>query len=319
MTEGKTATYKFESKVDRYHEGWRLDEYLTHRFRYHPRELWLTRLADGHIWLNGSLAGAAEIVSAGDTVGYQIEIIEPPVDFSYGVVHSDDDILVVSKSGNIPVHASGKYIRHTLVARLREDLGGKLDLAHRLDRETSGLIVLSRNTEAARALGAAFSEGRVSKTYLAIVRGGPVEDEFVVDAPLRKIGRQHPIPRMVIDTRAGKPARTTFRVVERLEGATLIEANPLTGRTNQVRAHLEIAGHPLLGDKTYGMPARLLRKMVADPNDPEVLSHLAIPRHALHHQRMAFEHPRTGAPLSLVAPLAVDLAAFLESSRRAAE
>jgi 23S rRNA pseudouridine1911/1915/1917 synthase len=86
-----------------------------------------------------------------------------------------------------------------------------------------------------------------------------------------------------------------------------------------VRAHLEIAGHPLLGDKTYGMPARLLRKMVADPNDPEVLSHLAIPRHALHHQRMAFEHPRTGAPLSLVAPLAVDLAAFLESSRRAAE
>ncbi|MBN2565033.1 MAG: RluA family pseudouridine synthase [Candidatus Eisenbacteria bacterium] len=316
MTESTPSIYRFESKVDRYHDGWRLDEYLTHRFRYHPREMWLTRLAHGHIWLNGVLAGSAETVHAGDVVGYQIEIIEPPVDFSYDVVHSDDDILVVSKSGNIPVHASGKYIRHTLVARLREDFGEKLDLSHRLDRETSGLVVLSRNTEASRALGAAFREGRIAKSYLAVVRGDPGEDEFVVDAPLRKVGKQHPIPRMVVDTRCGKAARTIVRVVERLEGVTLLEARPLTGRTNQVRAHLELSGLPLVGDKAYGLPARLLRKMVADPDDPEVLSHLEIRRHALHHQRMAFEHPRTGTRLSLHAPLAADLAAFVESRRR---
>jgi 23S rRNA pseudouridine1911/1915/1917 synthase len=311
MEQGTPATYRFESKVDPFHNGWTLADYLTHRFRYHPRDMWLSRLATGNIRLNGRVAGGEEIVRTGDTVGYQIDIIEPPVDFSYQIIYSDDDILVVSKSGNIPVHASGRYIRHTLVARLREDLGEPVNLAHRLDRETSGLVLLTRNAEAARALGEAFREGRIHKSYLAIVRGGPGEDGFVIDLPLRKIGKRHPIPRMVVDRRAGKQARTAVRVMERLRDVTLVEANPLTGRTNQIRAHLEAVGTPIVGDKSYGLPARLLRAMIADPEDPEVLRHLILPRHALHHARMSFDHPRTGQSLSLDAPPPSDLIAFL--------
>jgi RluA family pseudouridine synthase len=307
--------YRFESRVDSFHSGWRLDDFLTHRFRYLPHDVWLGRLASGHIWLNGMGGNAGDIVRAGDTVEYQIDVIEPPVDFSYGVVHSDADILVVSKSGNIPVHASGKYIRHTLVARLREDFGGKLDLVHRLDRETSGLVMLSRNVETARALGEAFRQGRVEKRYIAVVRGLPDSDEFTVDAPLRKIGKQHPIPRMVVDARLGKPARTVLRVVERLDGVTVMEARPHTGRTNQLRVHLEVSGHPIVGDKVYGLPAHLLRRMVANPDDPDVRSHLVLPRHALHHAQLRFEHPRTGALVDLAADLHPDMTAFIAAAR----
>jgi RluA family pseudouridine synthase len=313
---GTPSTYRFESQVDRYHNGWRLDEYLAHRFRYHPFEMWRRRLAAGHIWLNGTVASGDETVLAGDSVEYQIDIVEPQVDFAYEVIHDDCDILVVSKSGNLPVHAGGKYIRHTLVARLREDFGEKLDLTHRLDRETSGLVMLCRTRDAARALGAAFREGRVEKRYLAVVRGSPRDDVFEVSAPLRKIGKRHPIPRVVADSRSGKPARTAFRVLERLGGMTFLEAWPTTGRTNQVRAHLELSGHPVVGDKTYGLPAHLLRRMVADPDDPEVRAHLVLPRHALHHANMVFAHPRTGLRLSLAADLTDDLQAFLDRARR---
>ncbi len=307
--------YRFESRVDSFHNGWRLDDFLTHRFRYLPHDVWRTRLASGHIWLNGVVGGAGDTVRSGDTVEYQIDVIEPPVDFSYVVVHSDADILVVSKSGNIPVHASGRYIRHTLVARLRDDFGEKLDLVHRLDRETSGLVMLSRNVETARALGEAFREGRVEKRYTAVVRGAPAEDELTVDAPLRKIGKQHPVPRMVVDARLGKPARTVLRVVERLDGVTVMEARPHTGRTNQLRVHLEVSGHPVVGDKVYGVPAHLLRKMVADPDDPGVRSHLVLQRHALHHAQMRLEHPRTGAPVDLAANLPEDMVAFIAAAR----
>ena len=276
----------------------------------------MARLTSGHIWLNGVLGSAGDNVHIGDTVEYQIDVIEPPVDFSYDIVHSDDDILVVSKSGNIPVHASGQYVRHTLVARLREDLGEKLDLAHRLDRETSGLVVLSRNVETSRALGEAFSEGRVEKRYAAVVRGSPDRDEFTVDAPLRKIGKQHPIARMVVDVSTGKRARTVVRVLERLNGVTVVEARPHTGRTNQVRVHLEVSGHPIVGDKVYGLPADLLRSRVANPDDPGVLSHLGLPRHALHSAGLRFEHPRTGVPIALSADLPADMAAFIATARR---
>ncbi len=313
--DGTPATYRFESTVDHARDGWRLDDYLTHRFKYLPRHTWLERMASGRIWLNGRQGRPRDTVRAGDTVEYQIEVVEPAVDFSYDVVHSDEDILVVSKSGNIPVHASGQYVRHTLVARLREDFGEKLDLVHRLDRETSGLVMLSRNTETSRALGLAFREGLIEKRYVAVVRGSPDWDETVVDAPLRKIGKQHPIPRTVVDARAGKPARTSLRVTERLGGMAVVDANPHTGRTNQVRVHLEITGHPIVGDKAYGLPAHLLRRMVVDPEDELVRRHLILPRHALHHAEMRLTHPRTAKLLALGARLPADLRVLLESLR----
>jgi 23S rRNA-/tRNA-specific pseudouridylate synthase len=320
------------TKVHHPYRGRTVLEFLCERFRYLPRELWEKRIETGKIRLNGRLVGADDVVDTGDEIEYTIEIVEPAVDFTYDIIYTDDDILVVSKSGNIPVHASGKFIRHTLIAKLRDDLGRNLNLAHRLDRETSGLVVLTRNVEAARSISAAFARGAVSKTYLAIVRGCPANDTFEIDAPLGRIGKQHPIPRSIIDRKKGKPARTSVRVIERLQGGwatdvpagesrigalpiglSVVEVRPHTGRTNQIRVHLEYSGHPIIGDKTYGLSATLLRRLMTDPESPELLAHLILPRHALHHAQIAFEHPRTRERLELAAPLPADIADFIES------
>jgi len=305
---------RLRTKVHRPYRGRTVLEFLCERFKYHPRETWIERIASGSIHLNDRVASADMIVDGGDVVEYEIDIVEPDVDFTYDVVYEDADLIAVSKSGNIPVHASGNYITHTLIARVREDLDEKVHLCHRLDRETSGIVLLARNTDARRAMGRAFEEGLVGKSYVAVVRGTPPQNVFESHWPLRKIGKQHPIPRTVVDVN-GKAAVTRFRVVERLGDVSVVGAEPETGRTNQVRVHLEVEGHPIIGDKTYGLPARLLRKMVADPDDSQVLAHLVLPRHALHHARMRFSHPTNGAPTEIEAPLPGDMRAFLEERR----
>ncbi|MCD4690840.1 RluA family pseudouridine synthase [bacterium] len=318
---------RLKTKVYRPYRGRTVLEFLCERFRYLPRETWIDRLGSGRIRLNGVTATSDMLVEENDVVEYEIDAVEPDVDFTYDLIYEDDDLIAVSKSGNIPVHASGSYIRNTLIARMREDLGENVHLAHRLDRETSGVLLLARNMEARRNMGRAFEEGLVEKSYIAIVRGKPSEDVFTSSLPLRKIGKQHPIPRTVVADRTGKPAITRFRVLERLgaaghvgagerlRGFSVIEAQPTTGRTNQIRVHLEAAGYPIVGDKTYGLPARLLRRMVADADDADVRAHLILPRHALHHARMCFAHPVTGVRVAIEAPVPKDMRAFIKERR----
>jgi 23S rRNA pseudouridine1911/1915/1917 synthase len=303
------------SRVDPFHDGWTLLEYLCHRFRYLPSETWLERIALGRVRVGGRAAAAGTSVAGGDLVEYEVHVVEPPVDFSYTIVHEDDDLVVVSKSGSIPVHAAGKYFRNTLIARLREDIDPELDLAHRLDRETSGLVVLTRNREASRRMAGAFARGEVTKTYLAVVRGLPAADEFVVDAPIGRVGKDFPVARAVVDTQGGKPAKTAFRVLGRLRDVSVLEARPATGRRNQVRVHLEHAGHPIVGDKIYGMPLELLEESLVSPDSSRVREHLVVPRHALHAWRLAFAQPRTGARIALEAPIPKDMADLIESRR----
>jgi len=314
-THAESGPIRLRTKVHSPYRGRTVLDFLCERFRYHPRETWVERIESGTIRLNGRVASADAIVQPDDVIEYEIDIVEPDVDFTYDVLHEDADLIAVSKSGNIPVHASGNYIRHTLIARVRADLGDKVHLCHRLDRETSGVVLLARNIETRRVMGRTFEEGLIEKEYRAIVHGEPSDPVFVIDRALRKIGKQHPIPRTVVDERAGKPARTRFRVLERFGEFAVVEARPETGRTNQIRVHLEARGYPIVGDKTYGLPARLLRKMVAAPDDPDVLAHLILPRHALHHARMRFAHPTSGAPTEIGAPLPDDMRTFLEERR----
>jgi RluA family pseudouridine synthase len=260
------------------------------------------------------------------------------VDTGYEILYEDDHILAVSKSGNIPVHACGVYITHTLIAKLKEDFGPALNLGHRLDRETSGVVVLAKHKEANRELAGMFARGEVDKRYLAVALGHVSEDEFTVDAPIGKIDirYQYPdeyahgkendlatyLPKRVVDP-AGKPARTRFEVMRR--GAlddgteyTSLYCYPEEGRTNQIRVHLHHGGHPLVGDKTYALTGAVRDEQIREGITPRVQAALILERHALHCERLAFAHPVTGAPLDIHAPPPGDFNRFFATDGRAA-
>jgi RluA family pseudouridine synthase len=315
-------TYRLSCDVDPYRDGWTLERFLTHRFRYHPVPIWKERLAAGAVCVNGSAAEGALVVRRGDRVEYTLVHTEPAVDFAYEVLFDDAHLLAVAKSGNLPVHAGGKFIQNTLISRIKEDRGEKYRLAHRLDRETSGVVVMAKTREAAAACEREFRERRVGKRYLAVVRGSPPET-LRVDAP---IARREPAEAphfRVVDPGSGKPAVTTFRRLEVGRAAapphdtvTLVEALPESGRPNQIRVHAAHAGFPVLGDKVYGVPEELARAFVRGGPTEEIDAAAGAPRHLLHCAEIVIRHPATEEPLRLKAKVPADFAAAWEVTPR---
>jgi 23S rRNA pseudouridine1911/1915/1917 synthase len=260
-------------------------------------------------------------VTKGDVVAYTIFHAEPDVDFRYIVVFEDDHLLAVSKSGNIPCHACGVYIRNTLIGTLKNIHGDELNLAHRLDRETSGLIVLTKNVQAARVMGKTFADGEVSKLYTAVVHGRLIEKSVEVDAPIGKTMEEltdrpdaeldsdladdlpRYVPRRCVDFEGGKPAVTRFEVDRYVGDCTLVRAIPLSGRTNQIRVHLSHIGYPIVGDRVYRRPG----PPRAEP---------PINRQALHCSELRFAHPFTGESIDLRAELPEDMRRLVEDLTR---
>ncbi len=257
----------------------------------------------------------------GDAVTYTIFHSEPEVDFRYKLVYEDEHLLAISKSGNIPVHACGVYIRNTLIGTLKNIYGENLNLAHRLDRETSGLTLLTKDARTARVLGNMFAKGDVSKLYTAVVHGKIREASFEVNAPIGKFMEELParpdrllesdlvedVPRYAtrrrVDFEGGKPAATRFEVERYVGGCTIVRAIPLSGRTNQIRVHLDYAGHPIVGDKVYKPRAS---------SGMEELIH----RHALHCRELRFMHPVEQKLMHLEAPYPEDFVRLIEALER---
>lgn len=309
-----------QRQVDSYRSGWTIVEYLSHRFKYHSPERWTMRVRDGLVQVNAAAVAPDAVVKEGDVVSYTIFHDEPDVDFTHDIVYEDDDLLAVAKSGNVPVHACGVYIRNTLIAHLKNRYGAHLNLAHRLDRETSGVLLLTKNREAARKVSRQFEAAEVVKRYLSVVHGRVPHTAFDVDAPIGKTEEAHrldedrrsmrdvrsslhedlpsSVPKRRVDFVNGKPAKTRFKVVRLIGDRTLLEAWPQSGRTNQIRVHLHHAGYPVVGDKVYRMPGR---------SGAEVF-----PRHALHCARMDVRHPVTGQIVRIEAPLPADMKGLIQ-------
>jgi 23S rRNA pseudouridine1911/1915/1917 synthase len=235
---------------------------------------------------------------------------EPPVEVTYRILHRDGWLLVVDKGPGAPVHPVRSFRTRTVLTRLRVDLKEPgLKPAHRLDRETSGVLMFARNRRALTALMNQFKGGRVAKKYLAVVRGSPEFDSKTLELSL---GRDPDFPvRCRMRPGSGRPAVTEFTVVRRQADRALVSAVPRTGRQHQIRVHLAALGHPILGDKLYQEDGRPYLAMLRDALDPKTVERLGHHRHALHAESLELEHPRTGEKLRIRAELPADLRGLL--------
>jgi 23S rRNA pseudouridine1911/1915/1917 synthase len=219
------------------------------------------------------------------------------------IVHLDEWLAVIDKPAGLVVHPAPSHSGTTLVEELAGILGGGAEperpgIVHRLDRETSGLLVVARDDATHAALQEAVRRRQVERVYLALAQGRLGSRTGTIDAPIGRAARQR--HRMAVSGAASRQARTHFEVLELLAAESYLEARLETGRTHQIRAHFGAIGHPLLGDRTYGGERRY-----------------GLERQFLHAHRLGFEHPATGDALSFESDLPADLAAVLKAARGA--
>jgi 23S rRNA pseudouridine1911/1915/1917 synthase len=302
--------------------GERLDRYLTRQLPTHSRAYLQHLIAEQQVRVNGRTTRAGYRLRDGDRISVSLPPPKPsaifPQPIPLDVLYEDAYLLVVNKAAGMVVHpgpgnASGTLV-NALLAHCRHlsGIGGieRPGIVHRLDKDTSGSIVVAKDDATHRGLVRLFAERRVKKLYLAVARGNIRHAEGVIDAT---VGR-HPVHRqkMSTHTRVGRQAVTEFRVLERFGSYTLVELQPRTGRTHQIRVHMAAMGHPLLGDPTYGRPQKALQ------GTPLAHQLSWFGRQALHAWVVGLVHPATGEWLECRAPLPVDLEQLLAILRREA-
>jgi 23S rRNA pseudouridine1911/1915/1917 synthase len=247
---------------------------------------------------------------------------EPACPRTFEILYDDEDLMIIDKPAGLPVHGSAKFYFNTLTRVMLERFPeADLQICHRLDRETSGLLVVARGKEQAAKLKGAFAQKRVTKAYLAVVHGDPPwpdleggEADACLDAPLRVAGINDLTPltgvRMIAGP-GGLPSLTRVRVVQRSPRYALLHCQPVTGRQHQIRAHLAHAGYPIVGDKLYGHGDEIFMKFCDLGITAELALRFVLPRHALHAAAIKVPHPRDGRVLEVEAPLPRDMLALL--------
>lgn len=311
---GRPALLEHRFVVENECHGWRLDRFLMKRMRRLSRNR-IQRVIRGDLDIDGVPARRpAQTVQAGQVVSFRRPAPpEPDVPRTVAVRHVDPAFYVIDKPAGLPVHPTARYHYSTLTAVLRERFPDEqLEICHRLDRETSGLMVVARQRGIGPRIKGAFARRLVEKSYLAIVHG-ELREERLVDAPLGLAGAAVRVKMAVRPVeRGGQPARTRIVPKQVFRGHTLVEAQPRTGRQHQIRAHLAAIGHPIVGDKLYPDEERFLEWLDGGLSG-ELLAALRLPRHALHAAGLRFPHPLDGATVSVESPLADDLRRFLDT------
>jgi 23S rRNA pseudouridine1911/1915/1917 synthase len=323
--------------------GQRLDQFLTTQIPDISRARVQQLLAEQKALLNGApakpslrLKGGERITILGDP--QPIPLRAMPEAIPLDIVYEDDDLAIVNKPAGMMVHAGagatdGERNRGTLVNALLHrfhklsEIGGELrpGIVHRLDKETSGLIVVAKNDVTHRKLAKEFSGRLVKKQYIALVHGWPARDRGMINAEISRDAVRR--TRMTTRRSAGRTAVTHYEVQQRIQSAygkfALVEVRIETGRTHQIRVHMASIGHPVVGDKLYGAPreiklasgAKAPHQTLAGSGRTEAPP-LHLNRSFLHAAAIEFAHPRTGVPLSLQAPLPPELEALLKAIRQ---
>jgi 23S rRNA pseudouridine1911/1915/1917 synthase len=300
--------------------GRRLDLYLASRLPDLSRTRIQELIDQGRVHISERLARQAQRVMPGDII--EIEILpRPPLraapeEIPLDVLYEDEDVIVVNKPAGMVVHPGAGAARGTLVNALLHHfgalstMGGNLrpGIVHRLDRGTSGAMVIARTDVAHRVLAEQFRSRQVSKIYIALLHGRMPDDSGTIERPITRDPQRR--TRMTARLGQGRAAQTNWRVLLRLGNFSLVEAEPRTGRTHQIRAHFADAGHPLVGDTLYGAPRQLRTGGV---------SLQPLGRVFLHAAGLRFAHPRTGASIQARAPLERKLREYLGELARATD
>ncbi len=305
----------FQAQLEQ--SGRRVDAFLAMRLKRYSRSQVQRLIEQGRVLLRGRAVKAATRVSSGETVVIRYpKTSEPPcAHSSLSVLHEDAALLAVDKPGGVLSHPTDKVLANSVTSILAAQFPGKkLHLAHRLDRETSGVLLLGRSPQAARALVSQFEGRLVSKEYLAVVRGRVPWASLRVESPLAGEGGEIKV-RQAVGGREGSPASTEFFRLSSSHGASLVRALPKTGRLHQIRVHLASLGHPVLGDKLYtGRGEAYLKACRHELTDDDLLA-LGAPRQMLHALRVRFAHPADGRPMDIRAPIPSDMRACLARAR----
>jgi 23S rRNA pseudouridine1911/1915/1917 synthase len=289
-------------------DGMRLDRFLARRFSDRSRAWFLKGIQKGEVCddQDRPLRASAR-VRGGQILHLFLPGIAPdgPPPEMPPVVYEDEHVLVIDKPPGLLAHPTGTSFAWSVIGLARETWPGQdLDLVHRLDRDTSGCLVLSRDLETNRFLKRRFIEGDMEKHYIALVRGDVPWDQQTLEGP---IGPKGGIIRIQMGVREdGQSARTDVTVLERKEALSRVTCHIHTGRTHQIRVHLDAAGFPVLGDRMYGVPPEVFLRTLDHGPDEQVIRAAGAPRQALHAARLSFPHP-DGHTVHVEAPTPRDM------------
>jgi len=285
---------RIESIADEGAVGMRLDRFLASVRPDASRSAIQREIRDGNVHVSGAaVRQPARRLRGGEVIVWSLRETPPlePEPLPLSILYEDDALIAIDKPEGLVVHPGAGTNATTLVEGLlssrelpESDDPARPGIVHRLDKGTSGIIVVAKTKAALDSLKGQFADRAIAKTYLAVVEGEIEEDEGTIDAP---IGRDPARPRRMTVEPRGRVARTEFRVLRRASGTTLLQVSPRTGRTHQIRAHLRFIGHPVVGDETYGTRG-------ATTEDGRMM---------LHAWRLVLRHPGTGEELRLEAPV----------------
>lgn len=331
LLDGRLESYRYQ--VADGEVGLRLDQFLAKRLKWRSRNSARKLLDEGLVSLEGRSPRASRRVQRGEIVSVRLPrpvrdealLATPEDDRGLERLHEDEHLIAIDKPPTMPVHPSGRLLHHTVITELHKQYRDFEDpsrdvipkLCHRLDLETSGVLLVAKHLKALTFVQQQFEKRTVRKEYLVLVHGVLERDEGLIDLP---IGPN--VGAAVRNSRAirhdvGQPSRTRFTVRERWADYTLCHIHLLTGRHHQIRVHMAAVGHPVVGDKIYGKDMGLFLRHSARELTEEDLALLELPRQALHSHALEFEHPAKG-PTRIESPWPRDLAAFCEGLERGA-
>lgn len=299
-----SAETRIELRVPEPAAGTRLDRFLADAVGSRARAQ--TLIDAGRVWVDGELRPKRHLVAAGEAIEIDDRALESGVEpderAPYQVVYEDEHLLVVDKPAGVVVHPARGHSSGTLAQALAGRAAGgeetwRAGIVHRLDRDTSGLLVVAKSDRVHRALKSLIAARALRREYLALVDGHPPARTGTIDAPIGRDRRDRKL--MSIDSDDPREARTHFELERVLPAAALLRVSLETGRTHQIRVHLAAIGHPVCGDPQYGTRGRF-----------------GLDRQFLHAARLAFAHPVTGEPVDARSELPVDLVAALEHAER---